>query len=182
MSFGCSFDPLTGGYRRPMSLMTNCKTRCRVESALRADRADDTGSGWGGRQGAGAIATVEQFLIRGLDTACQGCVVGLPRSDSGKSALPLPNLVRDSPDRRQRPGHCLRCSALVPRRKSAPPGMAAPSQREPRQRRFADHPTAPVTPVHNLVAITRNGWLRSIGIGWSQSAVARKPILPINAR
>ena len=39
----------------------------------------------------------------------------------------------------------------------------APSQREPRQCRFADHPTAPVTPVHSLVAIARNGWSRSIG-------------------
>src|SRR5208283_1116334 len=38
-----------------------------------------------------------------------------------------------------------------------------PSQREPRQCRFADHPTAPVTTVHSLVAIARNGWSRSIG-------------------
>jgi hypothetical protein len=29
--------------------------------------------------------------------------------------------------------------------------------------RFADHPTAPVTPVHSLVAIARNRWSRSIG-------------------
>jgi hypothetical protein len=31
---------------------------------------------WGGGQGAGAITTVEQFLMRGLATACQACVVG----------------------------------------------------------------------------------------------------------
>ena len=30
---------------------------------------------------------------------------------------------------------------------------------------FADHPTAPVIPVHSLVAINRNRWSRSIGIG-----------------
>ena len=35
---------------------------------------------------------------------------------------------------------------------------------------FADHPTAPVTPVHSLVAIARNGWSRSIGMpGRNQS-------------
>jgi hypothetical protein len=49
---------------------------------------------WGGGQGAGTSATVEQFLIRGLVTACQVCVVGLPRSDSRRSALPLPKLVK----------------------------------------------------------------------------------------
>jgi hypothetical protein len=44
---------------------------------------------WGGGQGAGAISTVEQFLMRGLVTACQACVVGLPRSDPRRSvALP----------------------------------------------------------------------------------------------
>ena len=64
---------------------------------------------WGGGQGAGAIATVEQFLIRGLGTACQVCVVGQPRSDSRRSASPLPKLLEDSPDRHQRPGRCLRC-------------------------------------------------------------------------
>src|SRR5437773_3248716 len=52
---------------------------------------------WGGGQGAGAIATVEQFLIRGLGTACQVCVVGQPRSDSRRSASPLPKLLEDSP-------------------------------------------------------------------------------------
>ena len=31
--------------------------------------------------------------------------------------------------------------------------------------RFADHPTVPVEPVHRLVAISWNGWSRSIGIG-----------------
>ena len=30
---------------------------------------------------------------------------------------------------------------------------------------FEDHPTAPVTPAHSLVAIDRNRWSRSIGIG-----------------
>ena len=29
--------------------------------------------------------------------------------------------------------------------------------------RFEDHPTVPVTSVHSLVAIARNGWSRSIG-------------------
>src|SRR5947208_10246405 len=58
------------------------------------------------------FATVEQFLIRGLGTACQVCVVGQPRSDSRRSASPLPKLLEDSPDRHQRPGRCLRyCSA-----------------------------------------------------------------------
>jgi hypothetical protein len=52
---------------------------------------------WGGGQGAGAITTVEQFLMRGLATACQACVVGLPRSDPRRSASPLPKLVEDSP-------------------------------------------------------------------------------------
>jgi hypothetical protein len=39
-------------------------------------------------------------------------------------------------------------------------GMSSslPNQREPRQCRFADHPTAPVTPVYSLVGITRNRW------------------------
>jgi hypothetical protein len=52
---------------------------------------------WGGGQGAGANATVEQFLIRGLATACQAYVVGLPRSDPRRSASPLPILTEDSP-------------------------------------------------------------------------------------
>jgi hypothetical protein len=37
-------------------------------------------------------------------------------------------------------------------------------QKEARQCRFADHPTEPVTPLHRLVAITRNRWSRSIGM------------------
>jgi ERF superfamily len=49
------------------------------------------------------FATVEQFLIRGLGTACQVCVVGLPRSDSRRSASPLPKLLEDSPDRAPTP-------------------------------------------------------------------------------
>ena len=61
-----------------------------------------------GGQGVGAITTVEQFLIRGLATACQAFVVGLPRSDRRRSALPLPSPVEDSPDRHGRPGHRLR--------------------------------------------------------------------------
>ena len=43
------------------------------------------------------------------------------------------------------------------------PGMSRSLRKEPKQCRFADHPTAPVTPVHRLVAIARNGWSRSIG-------------------
>ena len=45
------------------------------------------------------------------------------------------------------------------------PGMprSLPLERRPRPCRFADHPTVPVTPVHSLVAIARNGWSRSIG-------------------
>jgi len=60
----------------------------------------------------------------------------------------------------------------------------APSQREPRQCRFADHPTAPVTPVHSLVAIARNGWSRSIGtLGRNQleSVVAISRCAHVNA-
>jgi hypothetical protein len=55
------------------------------------------------RSGAAAVATVEQFLIRGLGTACQVCVAGLPQPDSRRSALPLPKLPEDPPDRHQRP-------------------------------------------------------------------------------
>jgi hypothetical protein len=55
-------------------------------------------------QDADAIATVEQFLIRGLDAACQLCVVGLPRSGSRRSAWPLPKSPEDSLNRRRRPG------------------------------------------------------------------------------
>jgi hypothetical protein len=55
------------------------------------------------RSGAAAVATVEQFLIRGLGTACQVCVAGLPQPDSRRSALPLPKLPKDPPDRHQRP-------------------------------------------------------------------------------
>ena len=60
------------------------------------------------------------------------------------------------------------------------PGMPCSLSKESRQCRFADHPTAPVTPVHSLVAIARNGWSRSIGTNvainrnrWSQSAGTR---------
>ena len=52
---------------------------------------------WDGGQGAGANATVEQFLMRGLATACQAYVVGLARSDPRRSASPLPILTEDSP-------------------------------------------------------------------------------------
>jgi hypothetical protein len=57
------------------------------------------------------FAAVEQFLIRGLDTACQVYVVGLPRSHPRRSALPLPKLLEDSPDRTPTPGRRLRCRA-----------------------------------------------------------------------
>ena len=43
----------------------------------------------GRRSGRGAITTVEQFLIRGLGTACQFFVVGLPRSEPRRSGSPL---------------------------------------------------------------------------------------------
>lgn len=53
--------------------------------------------GWGGGQGAGAFATVEPFLIRGLVTACQVYVVGLPRSDSRRSAFAAPKIAGGIP-------------------------------------------------------------------------------------
>src|SRR5262249_33423023 len=43
------------------------------------------------------------------------------------------------------------------------PGMPPLPFKGGRQDGFADHPTMPVTPVHSLVAIARNGWSRSIG-------------------
>src|SRR5471030_1592900 len=43
------------------------------------------------------------------------------------------------------------------------PGMPSSSQKELMPCRFEDHPTVPVTSVHTLVAIARNGWSRSIG-------------------
>src|SRR5664280_2653256 len=43
------------------------------------------------------------------------------------------------------------------------PGMPSSSQKELMPCRFEDHPTVPVTSVHSLVAIARNGWSRSIG-------------------
>jgi hypothetical protein len=46
-------------------------------------------------QDAGVISTVEQFLIRGLDTACGAFVVGLPRSDPRRSVAPLLILAED---------------------------------------------------------------------------------------
>jgi hypothetical protein len=57
--------------------MTDCKPTAE-RHWLRAarDHADEGRESWGGGQGAGAITTVEQFLMRGLATACQACVVG----------------------------------------------------------------------------------------------------------
>ncbi len=46
-------------------------------------------------QGTGVISTVEPFFIRGLDTACGAFVVGIPRSDSRRSAIPLQILAED---------------------------------------------------------------------------------------
>ena len=43
------------------------------------------------------------------------------------------------------------------------PGMPRSLQKGSRQCRFADHPTVPMTPIHSLVVIARNGWSRSIG-------------------
>src|SRR5664280_2964980 len=43
------------------------------------------------------------------------------------------------------------------------PGMPSSSQKELMPCRFEDHPTVPVTSVHSLVAIARNGGSRSIG-------------------
>jgi hypothetical protein len=60
--------------------------------------------GRGEGQDVDAFATVEQFLIRGLDAACQLCVVGLPRSGSRRSAWPLPKSPEDYLNRRRRPG------------------------------------------------------------------------------
>src|ERR1043166_5012712 len=68
------------------------------------------------------------------------------------------------------------------------PGMPRSRGKGAKPCRFADHPTAPVTPRPQLVAIARNGWSRSIGTGgrdrleevvainrkrWSRSAGAR---------
>src|SRR6201994_1260608 len=54
------------------------------------------------------------------------------------------------------------------------PGIApAPCGKGAKPCRFADYPTASVTPVHRLVAIARNGWSRSIGTpGRNQSEPA----------
>ena len=58
-------------------LMTDCKpTAERHWIRAARDHADEGRESWGGGQGAGAITTVEQFLMRGLATACQACVVG----------------------------------------------------------------------------------------------------------
>lgn len=43
----------------------------------------------GNGQGTRVISTVEPFLIRGLDAACGAFVVGVPRSDPRRSAMPL---------------------------------------------------------------------------------------------
>ena len=55
------------------------------------------------------------------------------------------------------------------------PGMPRSLQKGSRQCRFADHPTVPMTPIHSLVVIARNGWSRSIGTpgrNQSESGVA----------
>jgi hypothetical protein len=50
------------------------------------------------------------------------------------------------------------------------PGMPRSCEKGAKPCRFADHPTAPIIPVHRLVAIARNGWSRSIGtLGRNQS-------------
>jgi hypothetical protein len=66
--------------------------------------------------------------------------------------------------------------AVVPVAESPPNlPLQAALVNEARQCRFADHPTEPVTPLHSLVAIARNGWSRSIGTpgrNQSESVVA----------
>jgi hypothetical protein len=68
--------------------------KLRTSSHRHAARADLVGiaDNLEPRSGAAAVATVEQFLIRGLGTACQVCVAELPRPGSRRSALPLPKL------------------------------------------------------------------------------------------
>ena len=59
------------------------------------------------------------------------------------------------------------------------PGMPRSLSKGAKPCRFADHPTAPVTPVHRLVAIARNGWSRSIGTpgrNQSESAGRNQPV------
>ena len=77
--------------------MTDSKGYGRAASGPRDGRAESGDRDWGGGQSAGANATVEQFLMRGLDTACQAYVVVLPRTDPRRSALLLPILAEDSP-------------------------------------------------------------------------------------
>jgi hypothetical protein len=102
--------------------------------------------GRGEGQDVDAFATVEQFLIRGLDAAGQLCVVGLPRSGSWRSAWPLPKSPEYSLNRGRRPGCRLErkglrfaepASLAVDRRKAAELNQAG-LVRVKRQRKFPE--------------------------------------------
>jgi hypothetical protein len=61
------------------------------------------------------------------------------------------------------------------------PGMFRSLCKGAKPCRFADHPTAPIIPVHRLVAIARNRWSRSIGIAGRDHPVrAVGPANPID--
>jgi DNA modification methylase len=96
--------------------------------------------GRGEGQDVDAFATVEQFLIRGLDAACQLCVVGLPRSGSRRSAWPLPKSPEDSLNRRRRPD-----CRLEGRRASQAAIIRGSTLRPIAHRGLEDHPTVKPT-------------------------------------
>ena len=64
--------------------------------------------------------------------------------------------------------------SFASRRRSLGPGMPCSLWQGAKPCRFADHPTTPIIPGPQVVAIARNRWSRSIGTpGWSQSSGAR---------
>jgi hypothetical protein len=69
--------------------------------------------GMGARVRAPALS---RRLSSGLATACQVCVVGLPRSESRRSALPLRRLEEDSPHQASTPWRSPRMPRLAQRR------------------------------------------------------------------
>ena len=121
-----------GGHAR-MSVIRTCE---RASSARVAPGSVSAliSSASGRGSGAGAFATVEQFLIRGLDTACQVYVVGCLGLTRGDRLCRCQFSEEDSPNRRRRPGHRLVCHACLA-------GRSANSSR--RRGQAADRPVEP---------------------------------------
>ena len=153
--------------RRGATARCSSHSSCSVTPGRRSSRWIAAQSGCGrlilGRDRGRRVEPALQRLVRQV-LRQRPAKAGAPRSPD---ALPGGRRADAQGSRRSCVWTCRRRTAAARRGSCAwvisVQACPAPSGKGAKPCQFADHPTAPVTPVHRLVAIARNGWSRSIG-------------------